>query len=332
MRLNRIVLAALAVLLAAGAAAAGTRTVAPLAGKIVFSRADARGTYSLWILAPGSGALRRVTRGSGWDWFPAWSPNGRRIAFARGSGRFGLDLYVVGADGKGLRRLVHTSTNEEWPTWSPDGSRIAFISGEPQWVKPGQRGDAAAELWVVGADGRGLKRLTHNGVRDGAPAWSPDGKWIAFTSSRAGRNGIWIVAAGGGSAHALRLVGGEPAWSPDGKRLAFAHRRPGVARETVDLYVANVDGSAIRRLTHERAGVVSHHPSWSPDGRTIAFMSNRGSARTSLWVIGANGQSARQLTRAAMEDADPDWWSRAGLRESREPVQTVPRCVPRPLG
>jgi Tol biopolymer transport system component len=311
-RCNRVVLAALTVLLVAGAAAAGTPTAAPVAGKIVFSRADARGTYSLWTIAPAARALQRVTQGCGWDWFPAWSPDGRRIAFARACSRSqpggDLDLYVVGADGTGLRRLVHTRTNEEWPTWSPDGSKIAFVSGEPQWVKPGQRGDAAAELWVVGANGRGLKRLTRNAVRDAAPAWSPDGRSIAFTSNRGGRNGIWIVPARGGTAQALRLAGGEPAWSPDGTQLAFAHRRPGLSRETVDLYVADADGSGIRCLTHEPVGVVSHHPSWSPDGRSIVYTSNRGGAHPSLWVIGANGQNTRQLTRAPMEDADPDWY------------------------
>lgn len=297
----------LLIVLMVGAAQASTapRTIA-------FSRADARGVYSLWTIVPTTGELRRVTRGCGWDWHPTWSPDGRRIAFARAcgtfkAGSFDLDLYVVGADGKGLRRLVHTSTNDEWPTWSPDGSKIAFVSGEPQWVKPGQPGEAAADLWVVGANGRGLKRLTRNAVKDATPAWSPDGKWIAFTSNRNGHNEVWIIAAKGGPAHALRLAGGEPAWSPDGRQIAFAHGRGGAARETADLYVANSDGTAIRRLTHERVGVVSHHPSWSPDGRSIAFMSDRGGGHVGLWVIGANGRSARRLTQPPMEDADPAW-------------------------
>jgi Tol biopolymer transport system component len=160
---------------------------------------------------------------------------------------------------------------------------------------------------VVGANGRGLRRLTHNAVRDSAPAWSPDGSWIAFSSSRAGRSGIWVVSAEGRGAHALRIAGGEPAWSPDGRRLAFAHARSGVARETVDLYVANADGSGVRRLTHERVGVVSHHPSWSPDGRSIVYASNRGSDRGNLWVVAVDGHAARQVTRSPREDVDPDW-------------------------
>ncbi len=306
---KKVWLALVLLLVMVGAASAAAQTVPSRTGSIVFSRADASGRYSLFTVAPGTWRLRQVIRGCGWDWFPAWSPDGRRIAFARSCGT-SLDLYVVGADGKGLRRLVHTRTNDEWPTWSPDGSKIAFVSGQPPLTKPGQA-DTDPDLWVVGADGRGLKRLTQNTVRDEAPAWSPDGEWIAFFSSRRGHQGLWVISADGRHAHPLGVVGGEPAWSPDGAQLAFARGRRGVARETVDIYIANADGSGIRRLTHERVGVVSHHPSWSPDGRSIVYMSNRGSDKNNLWTIGVNGRGARQVTRSPMEDADPDWWKPA---------------------
>lgn len=293
--------AAALLLLTLGAASAAAQTAPSDKGLIVFSRAEAGGLRSsLFTVAPDTRQLRRVTRARGWDWFPAWSPDGRRIAFAR-AGR-SLDLYVVGANGKGLRRLVHTRTNEEWPTWSPDGSKIAFESGSPPLTKPGQK-NIDPELWVVGADGHGLKRLTNNNLQDVSPAWSPDGKWIAFVRIGKGNHGrIWVISAEGRNAHPLGLKGGEPAWSPDGTQLAFAHARSGFGRETVDLYVANVDGSGLRRLTHGRVGVVSHHPSWSPDGRSIVYMSRRG-----LWTIGANGHGARPLTRSSTEDLDPDW-------------------------
>jgi TolB protein len=296
-------LAAALLLLALGAASAEARTVSPQAGAIVFSRADSSGRYGLFTVAPDTRRLRRVTRACGWDWFPAWSPDGRRIAFSRAcASSSGLDLYTVAANGKSLRRLVRTRTNDEWPSWSPDGSKIAFVSGEPPMTKPGQT-RVDPELWVVGANGHGLKRLTNNNVRDETPAWSPDGKWIAFVRIRSRNHGqIWLISAGGRAAHSLALAGGEPAWSPDGTQLAFAHARSGAGRETVDLYVANADGSGIKRLTHERVGIVSHHPSWSPDGRSIVYMS-----RNSLWAIGVNGRGAHRLTRSPMEDVDPDW-------------------------
>lgn len=298
---RKLWLAAALLLLAAGAASAGAQTAPSDTGSIVFSRAEGRGLHfsSLFTVAPDTGQLRRVTRAHGWDWFPAWSPNGRRIAFARFS-TTSQDLYVVGANGKGLHRLVHMRWGAEWPTWSPDGSKIAFEVG-PRLTKTGQA-ITHRELWVVGANGHGLKQLTRNNADDVSPAWSPDGKRIAFVRSVKNHGRIWVISAQGRNAHPLGLKGGEPAWSPDGSQLAFAHARSGVGSETVDLYVANADGSGLRRLTHEPVGVVSHHPSWSPDGSSIVYMSRRG-----LWTIGSSGQGARQLTRTSTEDLDPDW-------------------------
>lgn len=306
---KKVCLVLVLLLLSVGAASAAARSAPSDRGLIVFSRAEASGRYGLFTVAPDTRQLRRVTRVCGWDWFPAWSPDGRRIAFSRACrNTSGLDLYVVGANGKGLRRLVHTRTSDEWPSWSADGSKIAFVSGEPSLAKPGQK-NIDPELWVVGANGHGLKRLTNNNVEDTSPAWSPDGKWIAFVRVRSGNHGqLWVISADGRGAHSLGLAGGEPAWSPDGTQLAFAHGRHGAARETVDLYIANADGSGLRRLTHERAGWVSHHPSWSPDGRSIVYMKGRG-----LWTIGVNGRGARQLTRSSREDVDPDWWKPAVL-------------------
>jgi Tol biopolymer transport system component len=307
-----VYLLAVLLVMALGAASAGARTTPSHSGVIVFSRADSSGRYGLFTLVLDTGRLRRVTQACGWDWFPAWSADGQRIAFSRACrNTSGLDLYSVAANGKGLRRVVHTRTNDEWPSWSPDGSKIAFVSGEPQMTKPGQTG-IDPELWVVGADGHGLKRLTNNDVRDEAPTWSPDGKWIAFVRIRSGNHGhIWVVSPDGRAAHSLGLAGGEPAWSPDGAQLAFAHARRGVSRETVDLYVANADGSGIRRLTHERVGVVSHHPSWSPNGRSIVYMS-----RNSLWTIDVDGRGAHSITRSPIEDVDPDWSKPAVLSTS----------------
>ena len=295
-------LAAVLLLLTLGAASAQARTASSQDGVIVLSRANASGRYSLFAIAPDTRQIRRVTRGCGWDWFPAWSPDGSRIAFSRACrGTSGLDLYIVGANGRGLRRLVHTRTDDLWPSWSPDGSQIAFVSGEPPMTKPGQRG-VDPELWVVRVNGHGLKRLTDNNVRDETPAWSPDGKWIAFFSNRRGHKGLWVIGADGRRAHPLGIRGGEPAWSPDGTQLAFAHARTGAGRETVDLYVANADGSGTKRLTHERVGVVSHHPSWSPDGGSIVYTKGR-----NLWIIDMNGAAGHRITRSPMEDVDPDW-------------------------
>jgi len=189
----------------------------------------------------------------------------------------------------------------EWPTWSPDGKRLAFVGGA----------DSRSELYIISAGGHGLRRLTHNNVSDGTPAWSPSGRTILFSRKRGAGGGhqLMLVSPTGTGVRALPLHGGEPAWSPDGEHIAWARAVKGAREETDNIWIADSDGST-RQLTHEHVGVASHHPTWSPDGRTIAFMRSPPAAAgkgASIWPIGANGTGLRQVTHARFEDADPDW-------------------------
>ena len=190
--------------------------------------------------ADGSGKRNLTRRAS--DDYPTWSPDGRRIAFLRGFG-FRAQLYVVNADGSGLRNL----------------GRIAFVNN----VSTGLPGPGAAgskddsEIYVMNADGSGTRRLTHNVGYDGEPAWSPDGRRIAFHSKRRAVRGV---------------VGGSKG----------------------EIYVMNADGSGKRNLTRNPAQDGS--PSWSPDGRRIAFVSNRG-GRFEAHVMNADGSGQRSLAR-----------------------------------
>jgi TolB protein len=160
-----------------------------------------------------------------------WSPDGRTIAFSRlASAERPLaeaTLYLADADGTHVRQLGGTPVRGVSPSWSPDGSRLAFVSfadaNDP-------RCEAAScppsgELYVVGADGSGPRRLTGSRADDEHPSWSPDGRRIAFSSGfslRRQGHRRWLMvmpAAGGRAARVGRFAGVlDPAWSPAGVR------------------------------------------------------------------------------------------------------------------
>ncbi len=129
-------------------------------------------------------------------------------------------------------------------------------------------------------------------IRDGAPAWSPDGRRIAFFSERDGQGDIWVMNADGSGATRLtdtRADEGYPWWSPDGRTITFDSDRDG----GFDIWAMDADGSNVRRLTRHDARDVA--ASWSPDGRRIAFMSDR-TGGFDVWVMDANGMNETRVT------------------------------------
>ena len=181
--------------------------------------------------ADGSGP-RNLTQNPAKDVRPAWSPDGRSIAFVS-QPRRQSEIYVMNADGSGKRNLTRSRANDDvklLPTWSPDGRRIAFLRPATRRYKmPGsgviRRG---YHLYVVNADGSGLRRLTRNPGseaerRHSQMVWSPDGQTIYF--------GRYLVRTDGSGARRLPYLTATAVWSPDGRRIAFARnegRTPGL--------------------------------------------------------------------------------------------------------
>jgi len=174
--------------------------------------------------------------------------------------------------------------------------RIAFMSNR----------DGPLEIYVMNADGSGQTNLTNNAAHDFAPAWSPDGSKIAFSSGVS----IWEVfvmnADGTGrtnlSNNAAAIDSG-PVWSPDGSKIAFNSDRYG----NFDIYVMNADGTGQTRFTI--IGAENYVGSWSPDGSKIAFASTAWSidGNLEIYVKNADGTGQHRLTSNAADDSGPVW-------------------------
>jgi len=143
-----------------------------------------------------------------------WSPDGTQLAYA-----YSGDIYVINADGSDQHAVTHVSDqfHHYYPVWSPDGTTIAYWSGSATGE---DGGPADAEIDTVVVENRLVTQLTHNGISDIEPAWSPDGSKIAYWHGGA----LWVIRADGTNKHEVYAGDGDawaPAWSPDGTEIAF---------------------------------------------------------------------------------------------------------------
>jgi Tol biopolymer transport system component len=180
------------------------------------------------------------------------------------------------------------------PALSSDGKYIAFVS-----IGSFLRGEVFPDLWLGdGETGKRLKRLVKSTTDPNfeelrllysQSSFSPDGKSLAFTAQREGRDVLYLLDVRRRKTtfrFDLPLEGvTSPSWSPDGRQLVFSGSKGGLT----DLYVVDRDGRNLRRLTNDRHGDMQ--PQWSPDGKTIVFASDRGpqtdfeNLRFSRWNI-----------------------------------------------
>jgi TolB protein len=171
--------------------------------------------------------------------------------------------------------------------------------------------DGDYALFGVAADGGDERRLTKEkgdpATPDGLffqvdPAWSPDGRRIAFASRRDGASHIFVMRPNGDDVRHVTFAStqddDDPTWSPDGGRIAFG--REGA------LFVARAAGGPPRRLGGGLGNAAD--PAWSPNGKLVAYDYRRpGYSIREIWVMGANGRHPRQVTRLGAVSARPTW-------------------------
>ncbi len=165
------------------------------------------------------------------------------------------------------------------------------------------------DIYSVLPNGQALHRLTDDPLFDACPAYSADGKRIAYCNGVRARGGIieiWTMKANGQDKLQVTHLGGRmtfPDFSPDGGRIAFAGRLPGATND--DVFVINSDGSGLVQLTSDLAN--DSLPAFSPDGDQIVFISSR-SGLEQVWIMDADGTDAHQLTfDDSFKGQVPDW-------------------------
>jgi Tol biopolymer transport system component len=166
-------------------------------------------------------------------------------------------------------------------------------------------------LYAVSGTGTGLTRLTNGVANDVRPAWSPDGKRIAFASDRDGAPQIYVMNADGGSVSRLTnnsATDGMPSWSPDGRKIVFRSNRAGAFFK---LYSMNADGTDQTQLTFGPGA--DRWARYSPDGQRIEFthaVDDGTNGPEAIWIMHADGSQLRKLTpddlQAGMGDWSPD--------------------------
>ena len=200
-------------------------------------------------------------------------------------------------------------------------SRLSFVSDRDSESALGLVPDRQTkEIYVADYDGANVRRVTVSRSLNITPTWSPNGRSVAYTSYRSGFQDVVVShiyegrfdnpAKGSESIHNWL-----PSYSPDGRQIAFNSNRDGNA----ELYVVNVDGTGLRRLTNHPG--IDTSPTWSPLGHQVAFTSDR-SGSPQIYVVDADGTGLRRITFESY--CDRPTWSPAPYNEIAYASRTGP--------
>lgn len=243
----------------------------------------------------------------------ATPPPGATMAVLFSSHRGGIhdsEIYIMNTDGSAQRQLTNNRGHSWGPRFSPDGTGFFFSSTAPgqhtlhDAAGGGLTGSGNHDVYVADFKGdtvAAVQAVNVNNITAGYTSWdngwtwSPDGKWIAFTSDRAGNWEIYKMSTDGRTI--VRLTenpaqDGWPWWTPDGKHILFSSDRNGVS----EIYMMNPDGSNVVQLTNI-PNRVNLYPSVSPDGTKVVFSSQDPAVNEGdIYIMNIDGTHLQRLT------------------------------------
>lgn len=238
--------------------------------------------------------------------FPTFSPDGKRIAFtACNIGGTNCDILLMNADGGNQVQLTTNESNELMPSWFPDMQQVAYITNRTghwtlwainlntkrekmlldltddlyarlspdgkQIVFNLTRNGGVINVWTASLAGGEPKQLTFDKELMGFPAWSPDGKYIAFQMKRGDSTHVMIIPSEGGTPVQLTFDKGQSwayDWSPDGDKILFAGQRDGIWNVR---WVSRSTKKQQQLTDYTKLNSFVRYPSWSPLGNQIVY-------------------------------------------------------------
>ena len=246
--------------------------------------------------------------------FPSFSSDGRQLIYSQyannGTSAGDTSIEIMNADGSAKHTIYHQKGSSAYDaSWSPSGDRILFGVGH-YFRAPGL---PAAQIVTMKPDGTGLQTVVDDGINNGFPSWSADGKQIVY------KQGKRLVIRNLENGRTVPLTDGShydnfPQWQPHGDRIAFTSDRDG----RFELYTIGPDGTDLARLT--KVAGSNAHSAWSPDGAWIVFSSGRQGFKDEMalydgvpqpygeiFAMRADGSDVRQLTDNKWEDSSAAW-------------------------
>jgi Tol biopolymer transport system component len=271
----------------------------PDGATLAYARLNKSGIWDIWEVPALGGTPRRVILDAS---DPTWSPDGHSLAYfhpADGA------IWICGTSGENAHLAVPPWNAASWdtqPRFSPDGREISFAARHSS-------GSPYSELALADLDSGKTRLLTHDNALALSPAWSPDGRFIYFASSRGGTINIWKIAATGGEPEQITAGEGDDAdldVSADGKRIVFGTLRQKIAIAQLDMQ-AKPGQPSIKLLTTDSARN-QFGPAYSPDGKYLAYFSNlKGAEKEEIWVSNADGSNAQALVEDSNSNVVPQW-------------------------